>query len=385
MEPQTSSILDNLYKSIQTFGSLKMAAESRDKLYRYNDAFMQSLHSILTDCDCDEATKLETFNTSLEQYAAAMKDLFPQLISGKEAIADESPKENTVSKADPNRFDQIVEVEKFNPYHDERGRFSQANSATLFTYRTKDPNKQHWADNAIAREKERDAAGLNGPPSTKKPTKQPTKETKPKNPLGNPKTISGVERGEPMSREEANSGNANPNYDQGGGYRVNCQTCVVAYEARLRGYDVQAKPLGDDPTQRALMRNPQLAWEDPKTGRLASSIGGGDSITTPQKCREWMEKAVEPGARYALENVWKGRGTTAHIISCDKDSSGNLRFYDPQSGKTYQGSDIDSYLSRCKYEANVWGTKVNVSPRLTRIDNMAFNTDVANTAVEVAK
>ena len=162
MEPQTSSILDNLYKSIQTFGSLKMAAESRDKLYRYNDAFMQSLHSILTDCDCDEATKLETFNTSLEQYAAAMKDLFPQLISGKEAIADESPKENTVSKADPNRFDQIVEVEKFNPYHDERGRFSQANSATLFTYRTKDPNKQHWADNAIAREKERDAAGLNG-------------------------------------------------------------------------------------------------------------------------------------------------------------------------------------------------------------------------------
>lgn len=46
-------------------------------------------------------------------------------------------------------------VEKFNPYHDERGRFSTANAGISFTYRTKDPKKQHWADRAIERETER--------------------------------------------------------------------------------------------------------------------------------------------------------------------------------------------------------------------------------------
>lgn len=387
MEPQTSSILDNLYKSIQTFGSLKMTAESRDKLYRYNDAFMQSLHSILTDCDCDEATKLETFNTSLEQYAAAMKDLFPQLISGVGAIADDSPKENTVSKADPNRFDQIVEVEKFNPYHDQYGRFSQANAATLFTYRTKDPNKQHWADNAIAREKERDAAGLNGPPSTKKPKKKPAKETKPKDPLGNPKAIAGAERGEPMSREEANGGNANPNYDQGGGYRVNCQTCVVAYEARLRGYDVQAKPNDRTGKTAELSRNTNDAWIDPATGKAVepfkySQNQGAEIPTTAKQCRKWLNDQVQDGARYTFSFGWKGRGNTGHIISVDKDSSGHLRLYDPQSGKTMQGRDVDVLLGRIRYTRTVAGIKFKTSPNLLRVDNKQFNPKYVNNILE---
>lgn len=56
-------------------------------------------------------------------------------------------------------FDEIL---KFNPYHDSRGRFASANSATSFTIRTKDPNKQHLADAAAARERERDAAGGGG-------------------------------------------------------------------------------------------------------------------------------------------------------------------------------------------------------------------------------
>lgn len=53
------------------------------------------------------------------------------------------------------RYDTIVEVEKFNPYHDARGRFSSAGSATSFTYK---PGQGKMYDNAIAREKERLAA-----------------------------------------------------------------------------------------------------------------------------------------------------------------------------------------------------------------------------------
>ncbi len=157
MASDTSPALEQLYKSIQTFSNLTMAAENRDKLWKYNDALMQSLHSILEDSDCDETTKMEYFNTTMEQYTAAMKSIFPLLISDYSSHkADDSPK--TIGKSSPDRFDTIQEVEKFNPYHDAKGRFATAQGYSSFTIRTKDPGKQHMANRAIEREKQRSAA-----------------------------------------------------------------------------------------------------------------------------------------------------------------------------------------------------------------------------------
>ena len=216
MKPENNTALEDLFKSIQTFGNLTMEAENREKLYRYNDALMRSLCSILEDTDCDETVKMQYFSTTMEQYTAAMQALFPKLIS------DGTPL--NMIKADPNRYDEIIEVGKFNPYHDSKGRFSSASGFASFTTRTRDPSKQHMADMAIAREKDRTAAaGGGGNP----------KEDE--NPLNNPSTLAGAKQGNPMSREEANQGKVNPNVDQGGGYHTNCQSCVVAYEARLRG------------------------------------------------------------------------------------------------------------------------------------------------------
>lgn len=56
----------------------------------------------------------------------------------------------------------FAEVIKFNPYHDSHGRFSSANGAASFTFRTKDPAKQKYADAAVAREKERARAAAGG-------------------------------------------------------------------------------------------------------------------------------------------------------------------------------------------------------------------------------
>lgn len=58
------------------------------------------------------------------------------------------------------RYDDLVEVEKFNPYHDSRGRFSTSDGAASFTYA---PGKSKAHDNAIAREKERHAASAVSP------------------------------------------------------------------------------------------------------------------------------------------------------------------------------------------------------------------------------
>ena len=78
--------------------------------------------------------------------------------------ADEETQRRMQEKMDRPRtvaksFSELIE--KFNPYHDRLGRFASGNggSATFMTMRTKDPKKQHMADKAIARAKEKAAAG----------------------------------------------------------------------------------------------------------------------------------------------------------------------------------------------------------------------------------
>lgn len=274
-------------------------------------------------------------------------------------------------------YDLIEEVEKFNPYHDNLGRFATADSHTSFTVRTKDPSKQHMADMAIAREKER-----NGKPGTAKPKapKEDKKEKKPSNPLGDPDSINGVQRGEPMTREQADSNHVNPNYFKSTGYQINCQSCVVAYEARLRGYDVQTKANHKNPTAEMLSRDTRLAWKDPTTGKKPDYITN-ESVTTAKKCKAWMEETIQPGERYTFSHGWKGRKYTGHIISADKDESGQLRLYDPQNGKTMQGADIDAYLSRAKFTMTIYGTKIPRA-RLTRVDNLQIDSTVADGIME---
>lgn len=148
MNPEPSTALEQLQKSIQTFEELALGAVHRDNLWRYSDAFMQSLRSILEDTDCSNEDKLKYFNTTLAQYTEAMKNLFDNIISQAALIKSDD------------QFDEIVEVEKFNPYHDELGRFSTADRYDQFTITVRDPNKQHWADAAIARERDRDSKGL---------------------------------------------------------------------------------------------------------------------------------------------------------------------------------------------------------------------------------
>ena len=60
--------------------------------------------------------------------------------------------------APPSVAKTFSEILKFNPYHDAKGRFASENGYASFTIQTKDPKKQHWADKAVARMKEKEAA-----------------------------------------------------------------------------------------------------------------------------------------------------------------------------------------------------------------------------------
>lgn len=79
----------------------------------------------------------------------------------KYAFGEESTHENEYkfAKALEGVAKTFAEILKFNPYHDERGRFATANGAASFTYA---PGKSKAHDNAIAREKGKQSAGAGG-------------------------------------------------------------------------------------------------------------------------------------------------------------------------------------------------------------------------------
>lgn len=323
-----------------------------------------------------------------------------------------------VEKSEERVAKTFSEILKFNPYHDERGRFSSADGYTSFTFRTKNPEHQKWADMAIAREKERYASA----------------SAASANPTNDPETIAGIKRGPAMTHEQADEGRGNPHYgdldaemkklqdldkrymeavskgapekekamlrkemdeqtelynkayEESGKYRNNCQSCVVAYEARLRGYDVEAMPKEkSNYVQGELAKKQANAWKDPKTGAPPKETTNDPGIRTKKQMMTWLEENVEPGARYTFSHGWKGTdGRIGHIVSVSRDKNNALRIFDPQSGKTYSGDGVSEYIGRVR---GTWNNGFKTLGRLglLRVDNMQINEKVANAVLKGAK
>lgn len=199
-----------------------------------------------------------------------------------------------------------------------------------------------------------------------------------------PEKLAGAKRGKPMNREKANKGRVNPNYKKGGGYTINCQTCVVAFEARLRGYDVQALPNLKHSKLEELSIHTNLAWIDKETGKHPDYIRD-NNIKNAKQCYDFLETTIEEDKRYTIEFAWKGRGNGGHIVCIDKDEDGKLRLYDPQIGRTYTPNEIKKYLRNIKYAITIYGQKLPFPPKLLRIDDKQFDLDMVNAILEAVK
>ena len=157
----------------------------------------------------------------------------------------------------------------------------------------------------------------------------------------------------------------NPNYVAGrdGVWENNCQRCVVAYELRRRGIDVEAKPcLANTKQEDAISDhwyelNGNTQWHDG-----AFPKGKERQAFVESKMKNWGE-----GSRATVYVDWEDG--TAHVFSAEM-VKGKVVFVDPQTG---------AYNPPENFPDQKTGTIM-----VTRVDNLKIN-DYIIEAVEVKK
>ena len=199
-----------------------------------------------------------------------------------------------------------------------------------------------------------------------------------------PEKIANVAQGPKMSQEKANGGSVNPKYSERGGYTINCQSCVVCYEARLRGYNVSTKPNTRGSKLDKLSRQTYAAWLDPETGEYPKTILPEKPVRNYKQYYEFLKEKLKEGERYNIGFMWKGRSRSGHIVTMYREK-GDIILYDPQTGKKYKNEQMaDEYLSRMKVAGSTYGISISSVPQLYRVDNMAFNPEYVDDIMEAA-
>lgn len=160
----------------------------------------------------------------------------------------------------------------------------------------------------------------------------------------------GIEVGSPMAHEQADMKHPNPHYQEDNQFRINCQSCVVAYELRRRGLPVEAFGNIKGSMGGTLAHNTRSAWMDadgkmPKqivckqtvTGRTIDRRGYVRSTysSVNDVWKDFIKQTSEEG-RYHISWNWAGK-EKGHIITMETFADGTRRFYDPQTGIEAKG------------------------------------------------
>lgn len=183
-----------------------------------------------------------------------------------------------------------------------------------------------------------------------------------------------------MSWKDADEGKVNPYWAvtrKEEGYHTNCQSCVVCFEARLRGYDVQTLPNVKKSMPKALSHDINRAWIDPDTG--CHPIGKIAAVHTIKQLEKWLTNNTEQGCRYNICVGWK-KETYGHVFTIYRDSNNDVMMFDPQNGG--HGKVGNSALWR-EYAKDISFAHDEANKiYLTRVDNLLFNPDVVNYILE---
>lgn len=191
-----------------------------------------------------------------------------------------------------------------------------------------------------------------------------------------------IERGKPMSIDRADRKHANPKFltlvdGSFRPYTSNCQTCVVAYELRKRGYDVEAKGVGVKPKsyvnnfQREMAYDSTFAFADKDIDLIRPNFTGEIKSNTDKGRGQFRVKifdAIKEQGTYFLSFKNKGR-QSGHIVVLEHTAN-NLLLIDPQADKRVdlESDEFMQYLTGVDvaYRAN----------RLFRVNDLTFKPEV---------
>lgn len=142
----------------------------------------------------------------------------------------------------------------------------------------------------------------------------------------------------------------NPHYSQSDSnspWNNNCQRCVSAYEARRRGYDVQAQPIPEGSDHLPIMMHPQgwpSVYKDAQLIDCSANTGTAGARNVEEQMRCWGENC-----RAIVRVRWKPEvGGGGHVFIAER-TNGITRFIDPQDGTTDARSYFDDAIGSGLY------------------------------------
>ena len=191
------------------------------------------------------------------------------------------------------------------------------------------------------------------------------------------KKIGEVVKGDVMTFEEADGQKSNPFFSLGKKFEDNCQACIAAFEARLKGFRVRAKGYDENNIHfTRLAMNPTRAFIDPTTRHHPEWLET-KTFADWKDCLLFVKETINRGERYAMRFNWKEK-KEGHIISVFRTKKGKLIFYDPQSGAIFDKEDYDELLKQI-----VFDNKYH-QPQFFRIDNLQFDENVLQSVLEAS-
>lgn len=161
----------------------------------------------------------------------------------------------------------------------------------------------------------------------------------------------------PLTYFEANSGSSNPLKDD-----ANCQSVIIAFEARRRGLNCYALPYSQDEGSSSfkLGENFAQAWINPRNMKLLqpTKITGNSDEEIVRK----LEKEISVPGRYILGINYKANG---HLISVDVTESCERIYHDEQD---------DSFINpKCFEDVEYF--------EVVRIDRAIFNIEMVKSVL----
>ena len=193
----------------------------------------------------------------------------------------------------------------------------------------------------------------------------------------------GILKGRPMSIELADKQSANPFFNLGKEWQVNCATCSPAYVLREMGFNIFAK---GNPEKRGNLNywiSKQHSFDTWKNadGSKPQPLNTYQWMQskkykqmTPQRYAEYIDEATRNEGTYIITIAWKGnKGCHATILK--RLGNGKVVYIEPQLYLKEKGTTRD-IMELCNEGARSWTSVYNKG--IMRVDDKLFDPQYAD-------